>query len=78
MSPIQWVPGALPFGAKRPECEADHSSPCSTGVKNAWSNTYTYQIGVLGVVLKLKHRDKFNVIMMMMVMIVTTVISPFH
>jgi hypothetical protein len=27
--PIQWIPGALSLGVKRPECEADHSSPFS-------------------------------------------------
>jgi hypothetical protein len=32
--PIQWVPGALSLGVKRPGHEADHSSPSSTEVKN--------------------------------------------
>jgi hypothetical protein len=27
--PMQWVPGALSLGVKRPECEADHSPPSS-------------------------------------------------
>jgi hypothetical protein len=31
--PIQWVPGALSLGLKRPEREADHSPPSSTEVK---------------------------------------------
>jgi hypothetical protein len=31
--PIQWVPGALSFGVKRPRREADHSSPSSAEVK---------------------------------------------
>jgi hypothetical protein len=31
--PIQWVPGALSLGVKRPEGEADHSSPSSAEVK---------------------------------------------
>jgi hypothetical protein len=31
--PIQWVPGALSLGVKRPGREADHSPPSSTEVK---------------------------------------------
>jgi hypothetical protein len=31
--PIQWVPGALCLGVKRPGREADHSPPSSTEVK---------------------------------------------
>jgi hypothetical protein len=31
--PIQWVPGALSLGVKRPECEADPSPPSSAEVK---------------------------------------------
>jgi hypothetical protein len=31
--PIQWVPGALSFGVKRPGCEANHSPPSSAEVK---------------------------------------------
>jgi hypothetical protein len=31
--PIQWVPGALSLGVKRPGCEADHSPPSSAEVK---------------------------------------------
>jgi len=34
--PIQWVPGALSLGVKRPRREADHS-PSSAEVKNAWN-----------------------------------------
>jgi hypothetical protein len=32
-SPIQWVPGALSLGVKRPGREADHSPPSTTEVK---------------------------------------------
>jgi hypothetical protein len=39
--PIQWVPGALSLGVKRPECEADQSPPRSAEVKNTWSYTTT-------------------------------------
>jgi hypothetical protein len=42
--PIQWVPGALSMGVKRPGREADHSSPSSAEVKNAWSYTSTPRI----------------------------------
>jgi hypothetical protein len=31
--PIQWVPGALSLGVKRPGSEADHSLPTSVDVK---------------------------------------------
>jgi hypothetical protein len=31
--PIQWVPGALSLGEKRPRREADHSPPSSAEVK---------------------------------------------
>jgi hypothetical protein len=41
--PIQWVPGALSLGVKRPGREADHSPPSSAEVKNAWSYTSTPQ-----------------------------------
>jgi hypothetical protein len=48
---IQWVPGALSLGVKRPEREADHSSKSSAKVKNAWSDTSTPPISLHGVVL---------------------------
>jgi hypothetical protein len=35
--PVQWVPGAISLGVKRQGREADHSSPPSVEVKNAWS-----------------------------------------
>jgi len=31
--PIQWAPGALSLGLKRPGCEADHSPPSSAEVE---------------------------------------------
>jgi len=40
-TPIQWAPGALSPGVKRPEREAYHSSPSNAVVKNAWSYTST-------------------------------------
>jgi hypothetical protein len=39
--PIQWVPGALSAGVKRPGRKADHSSPASAEVKNMWMYTST-------------------------------------
>jgi hypothetical protein len=34
--PVQWVPGALSSGVKRPEREVDHSPPTSAKVKKMW------------------------------------------
>jgi hypothetical protein len=48
---IQWVPGALSLGLKRPGREADHSPPSSAEVKNAWSCISTPPIRLHGVVL---------------------------
>jgi hypothetical protein len=50
-SPIQWVPGTLYLGVKRPGREADHSSQFSAEVKNAWNYTSTSPIRLHGVVL---------------------------
>jgi hypothetical protein len=38
--PIQWVPGALSQGVKRPGREADQSRPISAKVKKMWICTY--------------------------------------
>jgi hypothetical protein len=38
---IQWVPGALSPGVKRPEREADNSPPSSAEVKKTWIYTST-------------------------------------
>jgi hypothetical protein len=35
-NPIEWVPGALPPGVKRPEREANHSPPTSAKIKTTW------------------------------------------
>jgi hypothetical protein len=37
--PIQWVPGALSPGVKRPGREADRSPPSTAEVKKKWSYT---------------------------------------
>jgi hypothetical protein len=39
--PLQWVPGALSLGVKRPGSEADHSPPSSAEIKNERSYTST-------------------------------------
>jgi hypothetical protein len=39
--PIQWVPGALSPGVKRPGREADHSPPASAEAKKMWIYTST-------------------------------------
>jgi hypothetical protein len=39
--PIQWVPGDLSPGLKRPGREADHSPPTSAEVKKTWIYTLT-------------------------------------
>jgi len=39
--PIQWVLGAVTSEVKWSGREADHSSPSSTKIKNAWSCTST-------------------------------------
>jgi hypothetical protein len=57
--PVQWVPGALSLGVKRPGREADHSPPSSAEVKNAWSYTST-PARVFTVWCLIKHRDIFT------------------
>jgi hypothetical protein len=49
--PIQWVPGTLSLGVKRPGREADHSPPSSAEVENAWSYTSTSPTRLHGMVL---------------------------
>jgi hypothetical protein len=39
--PIQWVPGAISLGVKRPGREADHSPPSSAEVKE-WVELYLH------------------------------------
>jgi hypothetical protein len=39
--PIQWVPGAISPGVRRPEPEADHSPPANPEVKKMWIYTST-------------------------------------
>jgi hypothetical protein len=50
-SPIEWVPGALSLGVKRPGHEADHSAPSSAELKEC-VDLYPYSpIRLHGVVL---------------------------
>jgi hypothetical protein len=49
--PIQWVPGAISLGVKRPGREADHSASSSAEVKNAWGYTSSPPKPIGGVVL---------------------------
>jgi hypothetical protein len=39
--PMQWVPGSLSAGVKRPGREAHHSPPSSAEVKKIWIYTST-------------------------------------
>jgi hypothetical protein len=50
-APIQWVPGALSLGVKRPGPEADHSPPYSAGVKECVELYLHSPIHLHGVVL---------------------------
>jgi len=49
---VQCITGPLSLGGKWPVCEADHSLPPSTDVKNAWSYTSTPPIRHHDVIIK--------------------------
>jgi hypothetical protein len=57
--PIQWVPGALSLGVKRPGREAEHSPPSSAEVKNAWGYTSAPPYALMEWCL-FKHRDNLT------------------
>jgi hypothetical protein len=58
--PIQWVPGALSLGVKRPGREADHSPPSSAEVKE-WVELYLHFPNMPSWHgAQLKHRDNFT------------------
>jgi hypothetical protein len=57
--PIQWVPGALSLGVKRPGREVDNSLPSNAKIKNAWSYTSTPQYVFMAWCL-VKQRDSFT------------------
>jgi hypothetical protein len=50
--PVQWIPGALSWGVKRPGREADHLPLSTAEVKNAWSYTSAPPICFHGVMLR--------------------------
>jgi len=58
--PIQWVPGALSLGVKRPAREADHSPPSSAEIKNEWNCTSTSTIRLHGYVQYNLRRSKIS------------------
>jgi hypothetical protein len=59
--PIQWVPGVLYLGVRRPGREADHSPPTSAEVENAWRYIPIPQYDFLAwYSVKKKHRDNFT------------------
>jgi hypothetical protein len=49
LGPIQWVPGTVSLGVKRPRRKADHPPPSSAEVKNASSYTFTPPVRLHGV-----------------------------
>jgi len=57
--PIQWVLGALSQGVKLPGREANHSTPSSADVKNAWSATSRPSYILIGWYL-IKHRARLH------------------
>jgi hypothetical protein len=60
--PIQWVPGALSLGVKRPDRETDHSPPSSAEVREC-VELYLHspdKPSWRGAQLKKKHRDNFT------------------
>jgi hypothetical protein len=55
--PIQWEPGALSLGVKRPGREADHSPPSSAEVKEGVELYPLYPNSPFWRGAQLKHRD---------------------
>jgi hypothetical protein len=45
--PIQWVPGAVSPGVRRPWRESDHSPPASAEVKKTWVYTSTLLYAIM-------------------------------
>jgi hypothetical protein len=54
--PIQWEPVV-----KWPGSEANHSTPCSAEVKNAWSYTSIPAVRLHGVLYLIKHRNSCGI-----------------
>jgi len=59
--PIQWVPGALSLGVKRPVHDDDHSPPSSAEVKECVELYLHSTIRLLGVVLSYAHEQLYLV-----------------
>jgi hypothetical protein len=59
-TPIQWVPGDLSLGVKRPGREADNSPPSTAEAKNGRSYTSNPPICLQSVVLSLKKKAQGN------------------
>jgi hypothetical protein len=57
--PLQWIPGALSLGVKRPGREVDHLPSSSAEVKNAWSYNSTPQYAFMAWCL-VKYRGNFT------------------
>jgi hypothetical protein len=55
--PLQWVPGALSPGVRRPGREANHSPPTSAEIKETSIYTPTPPYSSMTLV---KHRDNFT------------------
>jgi hypothetical protein len=58
---IQWVPGALSPGVKRPGREANHSPPSSVDVKNGGAIPPPSDMSSWRGASLIKHRDNFTV-----------------
>jgi hypothetical protein len=58
-TPIQWVPGAISLGVKRPGREAHHALPSNAELNNAWRYTSTPHYVFMAWCL-VNHRDSFT------------------
>jgi hypothetical protein len=58
--PIQWVPGTLSPGVKRPGRGTDHSPPTSAQVKKKWVYTSTIHTPSWRSAYLVKYRDNFT------------------
>jgi hypothetical protein len=57
--PIQWVPGVLSVGVKRPGCKADHTPPSSAEVKE-WVELYSTPQYVFMAWCLVKHKGQLQ------------------
>jgi hypothetical protein len=72
--PIQWVPGTLSLGVKRPGCEAHHSPPSSAEVKE-YVELYLHSPNTPSLrdaQLKYKHRDNFTLTLSLFLLILSS------